>query len=88
MDVLAELETSLRDRRRVIADHEWRDRDAAGHLAALKEVSEKIAELSGRLGAGAPPRLRHFLDNCSFDKALSVLAAETGEAGPVTPGRI
>jgi hypothetical protein len=81
MDVLAELETSLRDRRRVIADHEWRDRDAAGHLAALKEVSEKIAELSGRLGTGAPPRLRHFLDNCSFDKALTLIERAVGLTG-------
>jgi len=85
MDVLAELETSLRERRRVIADHEWRDRDAAAHLAALREVSERISALSGQLGAGAPPRLRHFLDNCSFDKALSVLDGGGGEAAP---GRI
>ena len=74
MDLLAELEASLRERRRVIADHEWRDRDPEAHLGALREVSEKIAALKERLGAVAPPRLRHFLDNCSYDKALAFLA--------------
>ena len=74
MDLLAELEASLRERRRVIADHDWRDRDPEAHLAALREVSEKLAALTERLGPVAPPRLRHFLDNCSYDKALAFLA--------------
>ena len=81
MDVLAELESTLHERRRVIADHEWRDRDAASHLAALKDVSERISVLSARLGAAAPPRLRHFLDNCSFDKALTLIEGEAGLTG-------
>jgi len=81
MDLLAELETSLRDRRRVIADHAWRDRDPDAHLNALREVSEKIAALSERLGPVAPPRLRHFLDNCSYDKALALLADEAPPSG-------
>jgi hypothetical protein len=38
MDLLLELESLLRERRRVIADHDWRDRDADGHLTALREV--------------------------------------------------
>jgi hypothetical protein len=74
MDVLAELEASLQERRRVIADHGWRDRDPEAHLAALREVSEKIERLSNEAGPVAPPRLRHFLENCSYDKALAFLA--------------
>lgn len=81
MEVLAELEAALGERRRVIADHEWRDRDAAGHLAALQAVSEKIDALSARLGGAAPPRLRHFLDNCSYDKALELLSGARPTAG-------
>ena len=83
MDLLAELEASLRERRRVIADHDWRDRDPEAHLAALRGVSEKIAAVTERLGPVASPRLRHFLDNCSYDKALAFLA----EAGPPS-GRV
>ncbi len=80
MDLLAELEACLRERRRVIADHDWRDRDPEAHLAALAEVSGKISALTERLGPVAPPRLRHFLDNCSYDKALALLA----EGSPMT----
>jgi hypothetical protein len=81
MDLLAELEASLHERRRVIADHAWRDRAPETHLAALQNVSERITQLSGQLGAAAPPRLRHFLDNCSYDKALTVLTGEAPAAG-------
>lgn len=81
MDDLAELEAALHERRRVIADHGWRDRDAEGHLAALREASEKLSALSARIGAEAPPRLRHFLDNCSYDKALDLLAGESPPSG-------
>lgn len=81
MDLLAELEASLRERRRVIADHDWRDRDPEAHLAALRDVSEQIAALTERLGPVAPPRLRHFLDNCSYDKALAFLAEAPRPSG-------
>ena len=81
MDLLAELEASLRERRHVIADHGWRDRDPEAHLAALRDVSEKIAALTDRLGPVAPPRLRHFLENCSYDKALAFLAEAPPPAG-------
>jgi len=81
MEPLAELESALRDRRRVIADHAWRDRDPAAHLAALQEVSERLSRLSDQLATVAPPRLRHFLDNCSYDKALALLSDEVPAAG-------
>ncbi|MFN0125356.1 MAG: hypothetical protein ACKV19_01570 [Verrucomicrobiales bacterium] len=81
MELLAELEAALCERRRVIADHDWRERDAAGHLTALQAVSEKIDALAARLGGAAPPRLRHFLENCSYDKALEWLSGASPAAG-------
>jgi hypothetical protein len=41
--MISELTDLLRQRVAIIADHTWRDRDPAGHLDALKEVSEKIS---------------------------------------------
>lgn len=81
MDVLLELELLLRERRRVIADHDWRDRDADGHLTALRDVSEKLSVLTASLDGSSPARLRHFLDNCSYDKALMFLTGETAPSG-------
>jgi hypothetical protein len=61
----------LRRREAVIADHAWRDRDPAGHLDALKEVSEAIAAWASRHHESIDPKLRHFLANASFAKALA-----------------
>ena len=56
----------LERRSAVIADHAWRDRDAATHLAALQEVSEALmAEPQ------LPARLRHYLTQCSYSKAAA-----------------
>lgn len=73
MEKLAVLAGLLRERRAVIADHAWRDANAEAHLAALREVSEKITACAAELGQAAPARLRHFLDSCSYDKALACL---------------
>jgi hypothetical protein len=73
----------LETRRRVIADHAWRDRDAAGHLEALKEVSGEI-ETWRRENPALPPMLAHYLDRCSYDKALDfTLEQGDEEAGTV-----
>lgn len=69
----------LRERRRIIADHAFRDRDAAGHLEALKQVSEAIFAEQERLRPVTPPRLRHYLTQCSYDKALVWLEGGTPE---------
>lgn len=61
----------LTKRREIIADHAWRDRDADAHLAALKEVSEAIASEHRRLRPELPPRLAHYLQQCSYDKAAA-----------------
>jgi hypothetical protein len=63
---LAEL---LERRLKVISDHAFRDRDPAGHLEALKTASEAIKECHSRLKGQLPPRLEHFLSQCSYQKA-------------------
>ena len=71
----ADLAELLRTRVAIIADHAWRDRDAAGHLTALKDVSEKIAGWTALHRSGVDPQLRHYLANASFQKALAHLEA-------------
>ncbi len=61
----------LQRRRSVIADHGWRDRDAAGHLAELQAVSEALLAEHQRLRPGLPARLQHYLTQCSYDKAAA-----------------
>ena len=75
----AKLIQLLRCRESVIADHAWRDRDAAGHLDALKHVSEEISAWSADHGQAVDARLRHYLANASFSKALAHLEAQSGD---------
>lgn len=72
MQDLADL---LRRRLEIIADHAWRDRDAASHLDALRQVSEDIAAWHARHRGALPARLEHFLSGCSYDKALAYVEA-------------
>lgn len=74
-DVLLDLARALRQRLEVIADHAWRDRDPAGHLAALQAASESITNLTALARPFAPPPLRHYLTSQSYDKALAFLVA-------------
>ena len=60
----------LQKRVDVIADHSWRNRDPAGHLAELQRVSEAINEEHLRLSGELPPKLKHYLQQCSYQKAL------------------
>lgn len=73
-----ELIQLLRRRESLIADHAWRDRDSADHLDALKSVSEEISAWAVANRNHSDPRLRHYLANASFAKALAHL-----EAAPV-----
>ncbi|MGB8352507.1 MAG: hypothetical protein WCD79_01330 [Chthoniobacteraceae bacterium] len=73
------LASALRERLVVIADHEARKQDPAAHLERLKAASEMIVQLQSQLPPDISPRLRHFLDGCSYDKALAFL--EEGGAG-------
>lgn len=72
-DDWAMLRHLLEERLRVIADHEWRDRDAEAHLARLKEVSEALVAEHQRLRSRMPARLNHFLTQASYSKALDWL---------------
>lgn len=68
-----QLAEALRERRRVIADRESYQRDAQAHLGQLQAVSERIVALQGQLPRPLDPLLAHYLERCSYDKALSWL---------------
>lgn len=65
----------LRRRIAVIEDHSWRDRDPAGHLEALKTVSQEISAWTAAHRTSVDAQLRHYLANSSFQKALAHLEA-------------
>jgi hypothetical protein len=67
-----ELAAALRERLATVADEESR-RDAQRHMKRLREVSEKINALAARLPPSVSPQLRHYLDRCSYSKALALL---------------
>lgn len=69
----------LRRRETIIADHSWRDRDPADHLAALRRISEDVSNWIAAHEARIDPRLRHFLANASFAKALVYLDDDSGD---------
>ncbi|MEM1295246.1 MAG: hypothetical protein AAGH89_07765 [Verrucomicrobiota bacterium] len=69
-DEFQELADLLERRIQVIGDHEFRDRDSAAHFEALKSVSEEIMAKHVELMPQIDARLNHFLENCSYDKAL------------------
>ena len=69
----SDLADLLRRRVAIIADHAWRDRDPDAHLQALKDISLEITAWSDSRKAGLDPRLRHYLANASYHKALAHL---------------
>lgn len=68
-----ELAAALRERLAVIADRASYERDPQAHLLQLQNVSERIAALAARLPGPVDPRLAHYLERCSYDKALAFL---------------
>ncbi len=70
---------ALRERLAVIGDRDWFARDASGHLDALKSVSARIELLATALPPPVDPQLRHYLERCSYDKALAFLIGDKGE---------
>jgi hypothetical protein len=66
------LADALRERRALIGDEASR-RDPARHMEKLRAVSETIVALSGALPAPVDARLAHYLERCSYDKALEAL---------------
>jgi hypothetical protein len=64
------LAEALQTRLALIANHQLRDQDPAGHLAKLKEAAEGIDLLVEQLPKDADPMLAHYLQRQSFSKAL------------------
>jgi hypothetical protein len=69
---LVDLARILRERLAVIRDEQSR-RDEAKHIARLKAISEQIDDLQTRLPKPIDPRLAHYLERKSYDKALDFL---------------
>ena len=66
------LAAALRERLSIIADTESR-RDPDKHMDRLKRVSEKIDALQAALPPSINPRLKHYLEQRSYEKALALL---------------
>lgn len=64
---------ALRERIEIIGDSSARSLDATAHLERLKNVSERIAQIEQSLPPETDPQLRHFLQRCSYEKALALL---------------
>jgi hypothetical protein len=71
-DALADLAQALRERLAVIRDEQSR-LDEEKHLARLRAASEKIEKLQAALPQPIDPRLAHYLQRRSYDKALEFL---------------
>ena len=67
-----ELTEALRERLKIISDEESQ-RDPEQHMKRLREISDRIETLAATLPQPIPPRLAHFLDRRSYDKALEFL---------------
>jgi hypothetical protein len=78
-----DLLTLLRRRVSIIEDHAWRDRDPMSHLDALKTVSEEITAWTAAHRTSVDAQLRHYLGNCSFQKALEHLEVKERSGDPL-----
>jgi hypothetical protein len=68
------LHAAVKARLDLVADHAFRDRDPAAHLAALKSVAARLdAEMTDLLPE-IDPMLRHYLERQSYTKALDWLS--------------
>lgn len=69
--------TAIRDavaaRLAVVADHELRNADPAGHLEKLKQAAGRLDELASNLPKDCDPMLRHYLERQSYVKAVAWL---------------
>ena len=75
-DACQALADALKERLALVADRDFYRRDPAEHLARLQTVSGRITTLAAQLPPGVDPQLAHYLQRCSFDKALAFLEAD------------
>jgi hypothetical protein len=69
-----ELAAALRERLKIISDESSRH-NPDQHMARLREISDRIESLAAALPQPILPRLAHFLDRRSYDKALEFLCS-------------
>jgi hypothetical protein len=74
-NALVDLAQALRERLAVIRDEQSR-RDEVKHIERLRAVSEKIDRLQAILPRPIDPRLAHYLERKSYDKALELLGGQ------------
>jgi hypothetical protein len=67
------LHAALKTRLDLVADHSFRDRDPAAHLAALKSAAATLDAEMSHLPPEIDPTLRHYLERQSYTKALAWL---------------
>ena len=77
---LKDLADCLHERLDVIADSRLAKSDPAAHLDKLKSASEAIFELQNQLQDVIPVRLKHFLEQSSYNKALAFIRGLPNEA--------
>jgi len=65
--------TAVKGRLDLVADHAFRDRDPAAHLAALKSAAAILDTEVSALPTNVDPTLRHYLERQSYTKALDWL---------------
>ena len=71
-DILGDLAAALRERIIVIGNKASR-RDTKTHIGRLRAISEKIEKLEAALPPSIDPRLAHYLQRRSYDKALEFI---------------
>jgi hypothetical protein len=71
-NTIVDLASALRERIAIIQDEASR-RDEKRHVARLRAISEKIDRLQAALPKPVDPRLAHFLQRQSYEKALEFL---------------
>lgn len=71
-EVMLDLADALRERLEIIRNEKSR-RDPEKHMARLQMVSDKIETLAAALPKSIDPRLAHYLERHSYDKALELL---------------
>jgi hypothetical protein len=74
-DAYQALTAALKERLALIADRDFYQRDPAAHLVRLQSVSGTIATSAAELPGPVDPQLAHYLQRCSYDKALAFLEA-------------